>query len=211
MQLLCNAVCWGSRYELVCGSLKFWRQILEASGGLCHCTSDNLFLSSCLSVITNLHCEVKDNVFRSSMSSTPEGGWWRRDSQLPLLLHTSVTFGERLKAGSWGHLKYVVQGSSSWTVKLLERCEAWWWAEQLLVLAWLLSMSHVGPPLSLPETKNQIWSDPCQCRDALSWEQPGRGNNFNRSAVTKAYKAASKLCWVTLKGHGNKPWIQDCS
>lgn len=43
------------------------------------------------------------------------------------------------------------------------------------------------------------------------WEQPGSGNNFNENAITKAYKAVSKLCWMTLKGQGNKPWIQGCS
>lgn len=53
-------------------------------------------------------------------------------------------------------------------------------------------------------SQNQTCSGPCQCRAALSREQPGWGNNFNKNATTKAYKAVSKLCWVTLKGSGKQ-------
>lgn len=42
-------------------------------------------------------------------------------------------------------------------------------------------------------------------------EQPGRGSYFNEDALTKSYKAVSKLCWMSLKDQGNELWIQDCS
>lgn len=198
-------VCWESRYKLVGGSLKFWRHFQKY---WCHCTSDNLSLSCCLSVIT------KPAVWSQGQRVQEENvqHTWRRlmEMWLPAAPFPShfVTFGEWLKGGSWGHLKYMVQESSSLTVKLLERCEAWWWADRLLVLAWL---SHVGPSLSLPETKNQTWTDPWQCRAALSCKQPGWGNNFNKNDTTKAYKAVSKLCWVTVEAQANKPWVQGCS
>lgn len=82
---------------------------------------------------------------------------------------------------------------------------SWWWADQLLVLAWLLNISQMDPLLSLPETKNQTWTDPC--RAALSWKQPGWENNFNKNAITKAYKAVSNAGWhwkVRETSHGSK-------
>lgn len=185
-----HRVCWGKRYELVCGSLKFWRHFWKYT---CHCTSDNLFLSSCLSVITKPalwsqgQCVQEEHIPHT---------WWRL-LEMWLPADPSPFYFcdiQGMVGGRWlgptkvcGSGKYILNSEAAGNI-------------------WSLVVNRPTPRPGLTTqyitngsftvfTRNQKpdlnWSMPVSGSEL--GEQPGWGNNFNKNAITKAYKAVSKL------------------
>lgn len=180
----------------------------------CYCTSENCFLSSGPGL-------TMKSVLWSQAECIQEGVThaWRRLLEMehpatPLLLHAS--------AG--GNVRWTVRGRWLRSPKICGSGKHILNSERIGKV-WRLVVSRPTPRSALtiqyitggsfavftrnqkPDLNRSIPTSSC----SELREQPGWGNHFSKDVVTKSYKAVSKLCWVTLKGQGNEPWIQGCS
>ena len=141
------------------------------------------------------------------MPHTPDRGCWGHPTT-PLLLRAYAGGDRRSERDSYGHLQFVVQGSLFSTVKEIERFGAWVVSRPTPRSA--LTIQYITGGSFAVLTRNQKpdlnRSIPMSCCSELG-EQPGWGHHFNEDALTESYKAVPKLCWVKMKGQGNKSWI----